>query len=339
MFWVLVMRSLTLLLILQKLQVRFFQTKSKNTTLKKKSIKDFKNELEKFINDKVVQKPLIFIVDELDRCRPNYAVEVLENIKHLFSVKGIVFVLSIDKNHLGSSIKGFYGSESINSNEYLRRFIDLEYSIPEPSIIDFANYLFNYYNFGAFFSNNVRIQFEQDKSDPIRFIWMAEAILSKENTSLRVQERIFALTRLALCSFSPQDNVFPHILFILVYLKIKQPEIYYKLSRNEYKLQALCVVIEDLLPLNPSMDARFDFAKTLATFLCFYNNNSDNLNAIKQKRLISDSSTPIIKSIWFDSGKTFADHFNELNSTRRMFYDLTGFIKKINLTEGIVSVN
>jgi hypothetical protein len=43
-----------------------------------------------------------------------------------------VFVLSIDKKHLGSAVKGYYGSEHIDSNEYLRRFIDLEYSIPIP---------------------------------------------------------------------------------------------------------------------------------------------------------------------------------------------------------------
>jgi hypothetical protein len=43
--------------------------------------------------------------------------------------------LSIDKKHLGASaVKGFYGSEQIDSNEYLRRFIDLEYSIPIPQI-------------------------------------------------------------------------------------------------------------------------------------------------------------------------------------------------------------
>ena len=39
------------------------------------------------------RRPLVFIVDELDRCRPPFAVNLLERVKHLFSVPGVVFVL------------------------------------------------------------------------------------------------------------------------------------------------------------------------------------------------------------------------------------------------------
>lgn len=119
---------------------------------KKKTIVEFRKELEKFVKQADNTKPLIFIVDELDRCRPTYAVEVLEQVKHFFSVSGIVFVLSIDKKHLASAVKGFYGSEQIDSNEYLRRFIDLEYSIPPPPTKDFIKYLFSYFSLQDFFS-------------------------------------------------------------------------------------------------------------------------------------------------------------------------------------------
>jgi predicted KAP-like P-loop ATPase len=40
-------------------------------------------------------KAFIF-VDELDRCRPDYAISYLETIKHVFDIHGLVFVLSID---------------------------------------------------------------------------------------------------------------------------------------------------------------------------------------------------------------------------------------------------
>lgn len=107
---------------------------------RKESVKDFQSLLKDCVgfgkfntveSDKKekVFKPLIFIIDELDRCRPNYAVEVLETIKHLFAVDGIVFVLGIDKKHLISSIKGVYGSQDIDGQEYLRRFIDLELNL------------------------------------------------------------------------------------------------------------------------------------------------------------------------------------------------------------------
>ncbi|WP_431137922.1 P-loop NTPase fold protein, partial [Psychroserpens mesophilus] len=58
---------------------------------KKKSISEFRQSLSEFIASTNKGKPLIFIVDELDRCRPNYAVSILEQIKHFFSVSNIVF--------------------------------------------------------------------------------------------------------------------------------------------------------------------------------------------------------------------------------------------------------
>lgn len=53
-------------------------------------------------------KPLVVIVDELDRCRPTFAIETLERIKHLFNVANIVFVLGIDRGQLESSIRSVY---------------------------------------------------------------------------------------------------------------------------------------------------------------------------------------------------------------------------------------
>src|SRR5690606_11772240 len=38
--------------------------------------------------------PMFIFVDELDRCRPNYAIELLEGLKHLFDVRGLCFCVS-----------------------------------------------------------------------------------------------------------------------------------------------------------------------------------------------------------------------------------------------------
>src|SRR5690606_38307585 len=77
----------------------------KNYKNKKDAIKEFKSVLESFIEqnaqDSEKNANIIFFVDELDRCRPNYAVKLLEIIKHLFTVPNIIFVLSIDKEQLG----------------------------------------------------------------------------------------------------------------------------------------------------------------------------------------------------------------------------------------------
>ena len=69
-------------------------------------------------------------VDELDRCNPHYAVAVLERIKHLFEIPNIVFVLAVNQNELSNAIQGYYGSSKIDSDEYLRRFIDIDFVLP-----------------------------------------------------------------------------------------------------------------------------------------------------------------------------------------------------------------
>ncbi len=76
------------------------------------------------------EKPLVIIIDELDRCRPLFAIELLEKIKHFFDIPGIIFVLGIDREQLGHSIRSVYGN--IDVDGYLRRFIDLEFLLDTP---------------------------------------------------------------------------------------------------------------------------------------------------------------------------------------------------------------
>ena len=106
------------------------------------SIINFRRTLTDFVTERINTKPLVFFVDELDRCNPHYAVKVLERIKHLFCISNVVFVLSIDKEQLENSIRGYYGSDRIDAGEYLRRFVDVEYILPEPDVKSFINYLF-----------------------------------------------------------------------------------------------------------------------------------------------------------------------------------------------------
>ena len=91
----------------------------------KEALQQFRSELQNFIEVNCGGKPLVFFIDELDRCRPDYAVEFLERIKHFFCVDNIIFLISIDKRHLAESVKGHYGSADIDTDEYLRRFFDI----------------------------------------------------------------------------------------------------------------------------------------------------------------------------------------------------------------------
>jgi len=84
--------------------------------------------------------PITIIVDELDRCRPNYAIKVLEEIKHLFDVQGVAFVLGVHGRQLGHSVSAAYG-ESFDGAAYLRRFFNRRYSLKAASLTTLVRYL------------------------------------------------------------------------------------------------------------------------------------------------------------------------------------------------------
>lgn len=107
---------------------------------RKKDLGAFREALGKLVEGISDGRPLVFFIDELDRCRPSFAVELLERVKHLFEVPGIFFVLSTDRSQLAHSVRAVYG-EKFDGEEYLRRFVDLTYVLPEPSPEAFSSYL------------------------------------------------------------------------------------------------------------------------------------------------------------------------------------------------------
>ena len=78
------------------------------------------------------RRPLVFIIDELDRCRPPFALNVLERVKHLFSVENVCFVLVAHLPQLEAVVKGSYGL-GVDARTYLEKFFHLQVTLPEPS--------------------------------------------------------------------------------------------------------------------------------------------------------------------------------------------------------------
>ncbi len=80
-------------------------------------------------NDDIIEgdptRKLIVVVDELDRCRPDYALSLLEIIKHFFAVEGVHFVLGVNLRELQNSVRARYGSDT-NAAKYLQKFFSIE---------------------------------------------------------------------------------------------------------------------------------------------------------------------------------------------------------------------
>lgn len=317
-----------------KASTEILEEEIKKYSSKKKTIVEFREELEKFAKLTGNLKPLVIFVDELDRCRPSYSVEVLEQIKHLFSVSGIVFVLSIDKTQLACSIKGYYGSEHINSDEYLRRFIDLEYSIPKSSTILFVDYLIEYFSFRDFFASSKRILHSKFENDLIEFTNFSKFLLNKMNVSLRQQEKLFALNRLVLCTFKPYEYTFPSILFLLIYLKNYNLNLYHKIERNELTLQELSTNFTSLIEIKNSSKHNLNFGFIEALLLWFYNNNNEiksTSDLYYKSKEINSIDSPINSAL--TDSNLLARYFEDINRREYDDYKISDLIKKINLLD------
>ena len=181
-------------------------------------IEEFRSSLGKAIeklNEDGKKAQIIIFVDEIDRCRPVYAVELLERIKHLFNIENVIFVISLDKQQLHNSLGALYG-QGINSDEYLRRFIDLEYMLPKPDAKAFTNNLFNRFEFDKLLEKGSYEKLELIKT----FTELSDAF----TLSLRAREQCFTKIRVAM--MVKNNYSYPCILIVLVLLKIVAPEIY-----------------------------------------------------------------------------------------------------------------
>lgn len=304
-----------------KAAVEIFESEIKTYTNKKETIKEFKVKLGEFIKTKSDQKPLVFIIDELDRCRPDYAVELLEKIKHFFSIPGIIFVLSIDKVHLSSSVKGFYGSDQINADEYLRKFIDLEYSIPSPSkegSKKFVRYLYKCSSFPTFFSS------KQD--DAKYFLSMAESLFEKSNITLRQQEQIFARATVIIRSSQHNDHLFPGPLFFLIYIKIKNSDLFKKIEDNKLSLQELSDAFE--LCFDPTDDNSKNINYFAAQLLALYNNKPYKQRI--HRNSIASRNFPIVDSA---INETLIEWIRFTELEIRVLMDKINLLEQIQLKE------
>ncbi|MEC5145788.1 P-loop NTPase fold protein [Chitinophaga sp. 212800010-3] len=309
---------------------------------KKESLNEFRKELEKYVSNNIDQKPLVLFIDELDRCRPNYAVELLEKVKHLFNVPGIVFVLSIDKIQLGNAIKGFYGSENIDSSEYLRRFIDLEFSLPAPNTEIFCSHLYRHFDFDGFFKNPQRPRSLEIAHDGRYFLEFAILLFSRAQTTLRQQEKIMARARVALNSFAINYYVLPVLFLYLLYAREFYPSFYKKLTLRQEKPEQILIGFKETLPhqIGPSDESydRFMELEVLlaATYDKFFRelHHSSEPIVTERDRLILNIK-PALDST--TDGSKFLSFYSTLIRTSIQQLRISHLFEKIDLLESFVT--
>ena len=115
-----------------------------DTVKEQKSNESLEKRINSFLNDVVLddEEKFIVFIDELDRCNPQYAVKLLERVKHYFNHPKVIFVISYNKSELQHSIKTLYGSE-FSADKYLERFFDYEFGLSTIDVVKYMDILGN----------------------------------------------------------------------------------------------------------------------------------------------------------------------------------------------------
>lgn len=220
----------------------FEKTASTITSISNDSV-DFKTSLKIFAesegeywlsqnkNNTINTSPLlVIIIDELDRCRPDYAIKLLERVKHLFNVTNVVFIFTIAYSQLKHTISEVYGN--IDTNSYLRRFFDHRIPFPKPTKIEleqFCKYICkesNIFNFTGENENNCTSH------------KLISTIASSTDMTLRDIKH--AIHTLHMCmSINSNTNLYIiqtlSLFTLLVCIKIKSPDTFTLLQNGEAK--------------------------------------------------------------------------------------------------------
>lgn len=199
-----------------------------------KSIKEFSSALSDLVSVLAEKKgklkdkelPIFVLVDELDRCRPTFAIELLESIKHLFGVQGIVFITATNTKELQASIKAVYGSE-FSAKAYLKRFFELEYSFKKPSLKEFCRLVIS----DIEFDSRVHSYALDGNDDFESALELFCAYCEYFKVPLRDIEQLGI--SLEACVYTTKDSIeLPLLLFLLILKQLNYDKEFYKLREN-----------------------------------------------------------------------------------------------------------
>jgi hypothetical protein len=167
-------------------------------------------------------KKIIILIDELDRCKPTFAVDLLERVKHFFDTGKYLFIFTINSKQLINSVKQIYG-EGFEETGYFRRFFDYEFILPAP--------------------NSTKYLLEKGKKLKEKFNTNSELIdlviySIPKNLSLRNYDKLFSYLKLLLSiqgknKFSRNENMY---LNIALNIKLCSPSVFRKIYIEKQKI-------------------------------------------------------------------------------------------------------
>lgn len=179
-------------------------------------------------------KPLVIIIDELDRCRPDYALSMLEIMKHFFAVDGVHFVLGVNLKELENSVKARYGPD-IKAERYLQKFVHFRMSLPRQ-------------NYGR----EITLEYVHDLAAELGLsadvMKMAKEVckISKtpEMITLRAVERFLSVLVVVNASLSNKIAGYQMVLFVGAFIKTFHTDYYEKYRNGTITMAELAALFE-----------------------------------------------------------------------------------------------
>ena len=248
----------------------------------RESFEKFKQFLEQstsYLKDN--NQKLVVVIDELDRCKPTFAIQTLEVVKHLFDVNNIVFLFAVDIQQLSHSISSVYG-QGFDSVGYLCRFFDYIAKMPEPNIGKYI--LDNISSIEALAEMSDLSVYHADRERPFYEILQCfvHQIYLEFNFSLRDLDTVIQSYKIMVNNFLINyDDVSAHMIYIFfLSLKYKFPELFstifidkspdsnymentiYKKFKNSFnKIPSVKVAMSFVANKEPLSECKFDVPK------------------------------------------------------------------------------
>ena len=272
----------------------------------KKLLEEFKDALSK------EESPKIIIIDELDRCRPDYAIQLLEIIKHIFDVKNIIFLFLINREQLESIVSTIYMNSNL-SNKYFEKFYDVELNLPEVNYEELNEPEFQVVN--SFKEYRVDKNNSSENRDlviqkiflDIAFVIKSGSWLENNDISIRNIKKLlkkFNILKDSLIEEEKEQYIL--ILALITYFFIK--ELNLKAPRDNRKI--IVVIIEKYL-------------KKIGT--------NDTINDTITDIILEAFQNDVIQNQNVDIYKAHSKYFNKNENYQRNFYQISVSEKKFYL--------
>ena len=236
------------------------------------NVKNLKEEIRKQFNNISKEKTQVFIIDELDRCKPSFAMDTLEIVKHFFDLKNCVFIISVDKIQLEESAKSVYGI-GIDGEKYFSKLFDYQFNLFPISFENIINT-----------SNSFVIKIIDDTKEMFEFL----------NISIRDSKKIFnELIKKSNLLENNEQGVLLTFLLILKYTDLSFYNELFNISYIEWNNRFKNVDNQRLSKYKKALELNIGTTKLgllLEEIILFINSNFNELKEAPDNKLIQFSN-------------------------------------------------